>query len=304
MRSEGAGNDEGGRRGGKRLTIKKSFKAVFARPYYNRRMMSSQYSNPHFEPHYAAARLRISVRTLLKLRRLLDPDLTFDEHRKIVPVDLGPIWDRAAFSATKSKISEETSLGLREAEKTQDRTTIDMWTNKLKIEKRKINREFLPIRKQFLDIFYFGFMAQCQDYSRSFDFTPQQSTVPAGQSQRDTGFHLDRATSNWKVTFKESWIPPASIVLIARDVGPSTLCIKGLEEIPWQAVNWQGAYKDDALAEVAAEKGQLRVLRPGRVYAIDDRVLHAGQKSRRRQKRTFSRAISTIRRQNFLQHHM
>jgi hypothetical protein len=148
--------------------------------------------------------------------------------------------------------------------------------------------EFSAIKNQFRDIFHYGLMDRCGvpfcDY--------EQSYVTAGEAQRDKEFHTD--SNKFKPAFGKYWQSPQVIILIARDVGPTTACIIGFRRIPWGALDKKRRldlypFNDNILRWYAKLAGKFVTCPEGHVVAIDERTIHAGQISPFDQVQTFAR---------------
>jgi hypothetical protein len=249
----------------------------------------------------AAALLRVPVDTVVKLRRALDPNLSFEEHDAIFPLDLGPIWNLAAFSATKR-------VRINPGNQESNCSILPEWGS---------------IFEQQSTILTHGLMNRCRLPSmkdRTFLF--KQSVVESNATQVEPRVHADGG--NMTACFRESWLPPTQVNLIARDVPPLTLFIKGFNRVPCEFVNRSAMeaetrstkdflqyaasllrmpelmvdknehnrliFNDEAIIRAAADTGKLVFFSPGRIIAFTDRSLHAGGRARFRVRQTWARA--------------
>ncbi len=215
-----------------------------------------------FDLALAADKLRVPADTVLKLRRALDPALSFEEHRDIFPLDLGPIWNLAAFSATRHIAKGCTQL-------------------------QEDKSEWMDIIEQFQITFNYGVMAGNPELNFKTSFYGKQSVVTAGYQQIRSGIHLDprpypAPPEKTRRAFKESWSPPNAVRLIARDVAPTAVAIKCFDAMPanliWgEDIHGRVRFHDERLIEKAKTEDKLVEFTPGHVVAITNRVLHVGR---------------------------
>ena len=188
---------------------------------------------PYFyDEYYAADQLHIPVNVVRLLRRALDPNLSFEEHSEIFPLDLGEAWNLAGYSATKRY--QDSADMRKNGHPTCVEFLLETFLRRSKI--RNIMREWDPVYRQFATIFHYGLMDQC--FPPTLDneaFVFQQSFVSQYFSQRITTIHVD--DKNTKAAFRDGWKPPTSIQLFLRDNDPNPIFFKGLDKIPTQAID-------------------------------------------------------------------
>jgi hypothetical protein len=226
----------------------------------------------------AAEKLGIPVETILKLRRALDPDLSFEEHREIFPLDLGAVWDLAALSATKTY---EDSRAVMRNPADWDAAIL----------------EWQAIRHQFAETFRYALGARVRFHGQSDDFMFQQCFVDAGTAQRGTHVHADASLGEQPLVFKESWKAPGRIILIARDEEPNTAYFKMPDHVPDDLI-YAGShklqYRNADFMEWMKEQNRVICLPAKRIVASTDRTVHAGQVSKEAGVKTFAWARTAI----------
>jgi len=220
-------------------------------------MLSSPSS--FFDLALASDKLRVPTDTVLKLRRAIDPTLTFDEHRDIFPLDLGPVWNLASLSATKPIARENICPDKSE------------WND---------------IIEQFRIIFTYGLTAGNPGINFRTHFFGMQSVLTVGYPQITGGIHIDGppgllSPETTRSAFRESWSPPDGVVLIARDIEPTTLGIKCFDAMPADLIlmefDGQIQFDDERLIKKAKAENKLVEFTAGHVIAIPNRVLHGGR---------------------------
>lgn len=88
-----------------------------------------------------------------KLRRALDPDLCFEEHNKISPLDLGEVWDRAALSATKTVSDSDKRVTV------SGTLLMPIEKERRAIQNEIIDQEWGSVLQQFDTVFRYGLAA-------------------------------------------------------------------------------------------------------------------------------------------------
>jgi len=227
-----------------------------------------------FDPEVVAQKLCVPRDTILKLRRMLNHNQSWEEHQEIFPLDMGVVRNPAEFSARKP------SVEIGPGEKS--------WREWQKL------KAWAPIYNQMRDILYFGLAGRfrpvgMKEYKkgRAINFEGDQADVFPGEAQLVSEIHLDQKHGQpSECAFKDKWISPDAFLLVVRDIGPFTVFPKDFESLPLDKATSEpmkigpasmSKPQSEELINLARATGRLVTAQALHITGFTNRSLHAGR---------------------------